>query len=102
MGQADEIDYKIGGEDIQYVEIELDPGESVVSEAGAMMYKSPSVTMEAVFGRSLTRVLTTQSGLVMTHVTVPAAAPTQRRQLFPSCADREAPAMRTASAVNTS
>ena len=50
MSQADVIDYKIGGEDIQYVEVELDPGESVVSEAGAMMYKSPSVTMEAVFG----------------------------------------------------
>ncbi|WP_203290857.1 TIGR00266 family protein [Maricaulis parjimensis] len=50
MSQADVIDYKIGGEDIQYVEVELDPGESVVSEAGAMMYKSPSVTMDAVFG----------------------------------------------------
>jgi len=50
MSGAHEIDYKIGGEDIQYVEIELDPNESVVSEAGAMMYKSPSVDMEAVFG----------------------------------------------------
>ncbi|MFT6462649.1 MAG: hypothetical protein ACJA0Y_002156, partial [Maricaulis maris] len=50
MGQTDEIDYEIGGEDIQYVEIELDPGESVVSEAGAMMFKAPSITMEAVFG----------------------------------------------------
>lgn len=50
MSTADVIDYKIGGEDIQYVEIELDPGESVVSEAGAMMYKSPGVVMDAVFG----------------------------------------------------
>ena len=50
MSQAHEIDYKIGGEDIQYVEIELDPGESTVSEAGAMMYKTPSIGMEAVFG----------------------------------------------------
>jgi uncharacterized protein (TIGR00266 family) len=50
MSSAHEIDYKIGGEDIQYVEIELDPGESVVSEAGAMMYKTPAVNMEAVFG----------------------------------------------------
>ncbi|MAZ90954.1 MAG: TIGR00266 family protein [Maricaulis sp.] len=50
MSQTDVIDYKIGGGDIQYVEIELDPGESVVSEAGAMMYKSPSVGMDAVFG----------------------------------------------------
>jgi uncharacterized protein (TIGR00266 family) len=50
MSSAHEIDYKIGGEDIQYVEIELDPGESVVSEAGAMMYKSPHIDMDAVFG----------------------------------------------------
>jgi uncharacterized protein (TIGR00266 family) len=50
MSSAHEIDYKIGGEDIQYVEIELDPSESVVSEAGAMMYKSPDINMEAVFG----------------------------------------------------
>jgi uncharacterized protein (TIGR00266 family) len=50
MSQADEIDYEIGGSDIQYVEIELDPGESVVSEAGAMMFKAPSISMEAVFG----------------------------------------------------
>ncbi|WP_421924276.1 AIM24 family protein, partial [Maricaulis maris] len=50
MSDADEIDYEIGGSDIQYVEIELDPGESVVSEAGAMMYKAPSIGMEAVFG----------------------------------------------------
>jgi len=47
---ADVIDYVIKGEDIQFVEIDLDPGESVVSEAGAMMYKSPTVDMEAVFG----------------------------------------------------
>lgn len=47
---ADEIDYKIYGEDIQYVEIELDPNESVVSEAGAMMYKESSIVMDTVFG----------------------------------------------------
>jgi uncharacterized protein (TIGR00266 family) len=50
MSDAHEIDYEIKGEDIQFVEIELDPGESVVSEAGAMMFKSPTVDMEAVFG----------------------------------------------------
>jgi uncharacterized protein (TIGR00266 family) len=47
---ADEIDYKIYGEDIQYVEIELDPRESVVSEAGSMMYKDSTITMDTVFG----------------------------------------------------
>jgi uncharacterized protein (TIGR00266 family) len=48
--RADEIDFKIIGSEMQFVEIELDPGESVVAEAGAMMYKEPSIRMEAVFG----------------------------------------------------
>ena len=48
--RADVIDYKIVGGDMQFVELELDPGESAVAEAGAMMYKSPSVEMSAVFG----------------------------------------------------
>ena len=47
---ADEIDYKIYGEDIQYVEIELDPRESVVAEAGSMMYKDSAITMDTIFG----------------------------------------------------
>ncbi len=47
---ADEIDYKIFGEDMQYVEIELDPGESVVAEAGSMMFKQPVVRMDTIFG----------------------------------------------------
>ncbi|WP_339741840.1 TIGR00266 family protein [uncultured Maricaulis sp.] len=50
MSSAHEIDYKICGEDIQFVEIELDPGETVVAEAGAMMYKSTGIAMESVFG----------------------------------------------------
>src|SRR5581483_7077277 len=37
--RSDEVDYRIVGNDMQFVEIELDPGESVVAEAGAMMYK---------------------------------------------------------------
>jgi uncharacterized protein (TIGR00266 family) len=48
--RADVIDYKIYGEDMQFVEIELDPGESAVAEAGAMMYKDAAVNMETVFG----------------------------------------------------
>lgn len=47
---ADEVDYVIYGEDMQFVEVELDPGESAVAEAGAMMYKDPAITMETVFG----------------------------------------------------
>jgi len=48
--QADEIDYTIYGAEMQFVDIELDPGESAVAEAGAMMYKDVSVKMETIFG----------------------------------------------------
>ena len=47
---ADQIDYRIFGEDMQFVEVELDPGESAIAEAGALMYKDASVRMETVFG----------------------------------------------------
>ena len=47
---AHEIDYTIFGEEMQYVEIELDPGESAVAEAGSMMYKDASIDMQTVFG----------------------------------------------------
>jgi len=47
---ADEVDYQIHGHEMQFVEIELDPGESAVAEAGAMMYKHSDIQMEAVFG----------------------------------------------------
>ncbi len=48
--RADVVDYEIFGQEMQYVEIELDPGESAVSEAGAMMYKHPDIQLETVFG----------------------------------------------------
>ena len=48
--RADEIDYKIFGSDMQFVEGELDPGESAVAEAGSLMYKQPVVRMDTVFG----------------------------------------------------
>jgi uncharacterized protein (TIGR00266 family) len=49
-GGADQVEYFIHGDDMQYVEIELDPGESAVAEAGAMMYKPADVRMDTVFG----------------------------------------------------
>jgi uncharacterized protein (TIGR00266 family) len=49
-GKADEIDFKIMGAEMQFVEVELDPGESAVAEAGAMMYKDTSIHMTTVFG----------------------------------------------------
>jgi len=48
--RAHEIAYKIYGEDLQFVEVELDPRESVVAEAGAMMYMTPGIAMETIFG----------------------------------------------------
>jgi len=47
---AHEIDYEIFGEEMQFVEVELDPGESVVAEAGSMMYMTGSIAMSTVFG----------------------------------------------------
>lgn len=49
-GSADDIDYTIFGTDMQFVEIELDPGESAVAEAGALMYKEAAVEMDTIFG----------------------------------------------------
>lgn len=48
--RAHEIDYKILGSEMQFVEVELDPGESAVAEAGAMMYKDASIQLDTVFG----------------------------------------------------
>lgn len=47
---ADEIDFKIFGAEMQFVEVELDPGESAVAEAGAMMYKDAGIEMNTIFG----------------------------------------------------
>jgi uncharacterized protein (TIGR00266 family) len=49
-GVSDDIDFFVRGEDLQFVEIELDPGESAVAEAGAMVWKDASVGMTTVFG----------------------------------------------------
>ncbi len=48
--RADEIDYEIFGDDMQFVEVTLDPGEVVVAEAGMMMYMSQGIEMQTVFG----------------------------------------------------
>ena len=48
--RAHEIDFRIVGSEMQFVEVELDPGESAVAEAGSMMYMTPGIEMETVFG----------------------------------------------------
>ncbi len=77
-----EVDYEILGHDMQIVEVELDPGETVVAEAGAMNYMEDGITFEArmgdgshaeagVFGKLINagkRALTGES-LFITHFT---------------------------------
>jgi uncharacterized protein (TIGR00266 family) len=50
MSTMHEIDYKIFGDDMQFIEIELDPMEAAVAEAGAMMYMDEGIEMETIFG----------------------------------------------------
>lgn len=47
---AHEIDYRIYGEEMQYVEIELDPQEGVIAEAGGFMMMDDNIKMETIFG----------------------------------------------------
>lgn len=47
---ADEIDYEIFGDDMQYCEITLDPQEMVIAEAGGMLYMTGGIQMDTVFG----------------------------------------------------
>ena len=77
-----EIDYKIFGDDIQFVEIELDPQETVIAEAGTMVYMEEGITFEVKMGDGSTpnqgvmgklfqagsRILTGES-LFITHFT---------------------------------
>lgn len=80
--QSHEIDYRILGESIQVVEIELDPQETVIAEAGAMLYMEESISFktkmgdgsdahETILGKLIsagTRMITGES-LFMTHFT---------------------------------
>ena len=48
--QCHEVDYTIIGDDMQMVQVELDPGETVIAEAGAMNYMEPDIVFEARMG----------------------------------------------------
>jgi uncharacterized protein (TIGR00266 family) len=50
MPPMHEIDYKVYGDDLQFVEIELDPGEAALAEAGGMMYMEEGIEMQTIFG----------------------------------------------------
>lgn len=69
---AHEIDYKIFGDDMQIVEIELDPNEGVRAEAGAMMYMEEGIEMQTSTGGGLfkgfKRMLTGESFFITTFL----------------------------------
>ncbi|WP_163368700.1 AIM24 family protein, partial [Escherichia coli] len=46
----DVVDYEIKGAEMQFVEIELDPGEAAIGEAGSMFFMDAAISMDAVFG----------------------------------------------------
>ena len=48
--RAHDIDFEIHGNEMQFVEVALDPGEGAVAEAGAMMYMTSGIQMETIFG----------------------------------------------------
>jgi uncharacterized protein (TIGR00266 family) len=48
--RAHDLTYRIVGEDVQFVEIELDPGEAAIAEAGVLMYMTAGVQMDTIFG----------------------------------------------------
>jgi uncharacterized protein (TIGR00266 family) len=50
MALAHEIDYKIYGEEMQYVELELDPQETAIAESGAFMMMDDGIQMQTMFG----------------------------------------------------
>ncbi len=50
MATAHDIDYKIYGEELQFVEIELDPNETAVAESGAFMMMDDGIQMNTIFG----------------------------------------------------
>jgi len=69
---ADSVDYTIIGDDMQIVEIELDPGEGVRAEAGAMMYMVDGIEMQTSTGGGLfkgfKRIVTGESFFITTFL----------------------------------
>ncbi len=69
---ADAIDYKIYGDDMQIVEVELDPNEGIQAEAGAMLYMEDGIEMQTTTGggifKGLKRVITGESFFITNFV----------------------------------
>jgi uncharacterized protein (TIGR00266 family) len=50
MTRMHEVDFQVFGDDLQFVEVELDPGEAALAEAGGMMYMDDGIAMQTIFG----------------------------------------------------
>ncbi|HYO57071.1 TIGR00266 family protein [Archangium sp.] len=50
MARMHEVDFQVHGSEMQFVEVELDPNEAAVAEAGGLMYMEDGIEMETVFG----------------------------------------------------
>lgn len=50
MPQMHNVDYTIHGDEMQFVEVELDPNEAAIAEAGGMMHMEDGIAMETIFG----------------------------------------------------
>ena len=55
MPTMHEVDFEIFGDDMQFVEVELDPGEAAIAEAGGMMFMEDGIEMETIFGDGSTK-----------------------------------------------
>lgn len=64
METSHEIDYEIGGSDLQYVTVELDPGETVVAEPGAMLFMEQGIKFTAKLGDGTDAALGKIAGMV--------------------------------------
>ncbi len=89
------VDYTVYGDDMQFVEVELDPGETVIAEAGVLMYLESGITFESRMGDgskpnagfmdkliSVGRRVITKESLFMTHFTHSGSGATKRHVAF--------------------
>jgi uncharacterized protein (AIM24 family) len=92
----DVVDYEIKGSEMQFVEVELDPGEAAVGEAGSMMFMDAGISIDTVFGDGSggnqggpsasccrQRLLTGESLFTTTYTTRPVASSGSRRRTVP-------------------
>src|SRR5712691_10304768 len=75
MPAMHEVDYKVFGDDMQFVEVELDPGEAAVAEAGGMFYMEDGISMETLIGESLFMTVFMNTGQGKKHVSFGAPYP---------------------------